>query len=762
MSADLTPVDLALHARLMIPPNLLAAASVRRVTDREARDLLGVQHRGDLAGILYPRLDPVSGREVGYRVRRDHPEMEACRPRAKYMAGIDRQHLYFPPGAAALLANVSVPVVFVEAEKSALALTAGAERTGRELLPIGLGGCWGWKGRIGKTMDADGARVDEYGPLPDLNLVTWRDRNIVIMFDANAATNASVTAARRALAKELTDRGARVRIGELPIEDGINGPDDYIGKYADAALFALLDAAKPARRSQDLPIADLLSEFHLTAEAVRDITPDVLDGRLRALGVALTGADRLRKALVAAELKKTAKLPAAIVTAAFDTRDDEPDKTASHTITLPDDEPAPETVNGAALLDETAALIRRHVVMTEAQADAGALWTGAAYAVDGLQRMPMLLLSSNAPECGKTTAATLFSGIVPRPVMVSNLTPAVLFRLLDRYQPTLIADEVDSWLNDEKSELRGVFNAAHWRTGAMIPRCVGDDHDVRLFNVFGAKVIAMIGRPPTTMLSRSITIALHRRLASEVVEPLREDPLRADLAPLRRRWRRWTLDHLEALRGHNPAMPADLPVNRASDNWRPLLSIADLAGGSWPARARAAALALSGVRASEDEPINVALLADVQAAFRERGEPEYLSSEEIIVTLKALSERPWADWNKGRGISAAQLAHRIRGFDTGPLGLRTRKTRLDATKTAQRWHRADFTDAWSRYVTADLEHPEQFNRTGPQPAISGPEQSAVVPVHKMPVQPMFTGLVPGVPASEPDPGEAEQEDRWTL
>src|SRR5436190_1354184 len=56
-------------------------------------------------------------------------------------------------------------------------------------------------------------------------------------------------------------------------------------------------AAKPGRRSQDPPIADLLNEFHLTAEAVHDITPDVLDGRLRALAGALAGADRLRRAL---------------------------------------------------------------------------------------------------------------------------------------------------------------------------------------------------------------------------------------------------------------------------------------------------------------------------------------------------------------------------------------------------------------------------------------------------------------------------------
>jgi hypothetical protein len=270
--------------------------------------------------------------------------------------------------------------------------------------------------------------------------------------------------------------------------------------------------------------------------------------------------------------------------------------------------------------------------------------------------------------------------------------------------------------------------------------------------VFGAKVIAMIGRPSATILSRSITITLHRKTAGERVEPLRDDRLRAELGPLRQQWRRWALDHLEALRVHDPAMPADLPVNRASDNWRPLLSIADLAGGSWPARARAVAIELSGVLVSEDEPVNVALLVDVQAAFRDRDQPEYLSSEEIIVALKALSERPWADWNQGRGITAAQLAHRLRGFSPGPWGLRTRKTRLDAFKTAQRWHRADFADAWSRYMTADPEPPEQTNESGPQLAVSSPEHPRTVPRQEMAIQPMLTGLVPGVPSSQRENG----------
>ena len=393
-------------------------------------------------------------------------------------------------------------------------------------------------------------------------------------------------AAQRALAAELTGRGASVRIAELPIEDGVNGPDDYLGRHGDAALFAVIDggrAVQPASAEDVLCIAGL--------NDINGVTLSELEGRLRRLKDGLQGADAIRRRTVREMLVaalKAAKIggAAALADAAVGSAADETGPGELTPDFLADDVPWPERVDGAALLEETSIRIRRHIVLTQTQADAVTLWIGASHAIDGLSRMPMLLLTSTAPECGKTTGETLLSGLVTRPVMVSNLTPAVLFRLIDQYKPTLIADEADSWLTDEKSELRGVFNCAHWRTGAVIPRCVGDDHEVRLFNVFGPKVVAMIGRPPATMLSRCITIILHRKTANERVEPLLEDRLRNDLAPLRQRWRRWTADVVEKLRTHEPDMPAALPVNRASDNWRPLLSIADLAGGEWPARAR--------------------------------------------------------------------------------------------------------------------------------------------------------------------------------
>ena len=243
---SLSAADLDRHATLGIDAELLARAGVRRGTDRENRELLGLpRHRGDLAGVVYPRIHPATGRPVGYRIRRDNPEIEAGKPRAKYLSSIDRAHLYFPPAAGAWLGDVTVPVALMESEKATLALAAAAQRAGRRVLPIGLGGAWGWKARIGKTTSATGARVDEHGPSPDLDLVTWRDRDVIIMLDGDARTNRRIGAARRALAEDLIGRGARVRIVDLPIADGINGPDDYIGAHGDATFWALVDGARP-------------------------------------------------------------------------------------------------------------------------------------------------------------------------------------------------------------------------------------------------------------------------------------------------------------------------------------------------------------------------------------------------------------------------------------------------------------------------------------------------------------------------------------
>jgi P4 family phage/plasmid primase-like protien len=240
----LTAADLRTHEALGITPEMLARMKVRRVDDREARDLLTLNGKpGDLSGVAYAYLrhDLV----VTYRVRRDHPDLERGEVKNKYLSAYgDRRYFYLVEDQH--LPDATIPALFAEAEKSVLAITCAAARVGRAVLAIGLGGCWGWKARIGKVEAPNGGTVDEHGPLPDFDRGAWTDRDVVIAFDANAATNPAVKAARRQLATELMARGAHVRILDLPTDPGINGPDDFIGRQGDAAFFALVDAAPAA------------------------------------------------------------------------------------------------------------------------------------------------------------------------------------------------------------------------------------------------------------------------------------------------------------------------------------------------------------------------------------------------------------------------------------------------------------------------------------------------------------------------------------
>ncbi len=237
MTAPLTPADLAAHRRLGISADVLARAGVGRVDDAQARDM-GIRYRGALAGIWYPRIDPWTGHVVGGRVRRDVPEYENGKPLNKYVSTYgDRPHLYLSCTDADALADLSRTVVIPEAEKSCQTLASLAP----DVVPVGVGGCWGWRGTVGKVETPEGARADEKGPSPDLDRIGWQGRDVVIWFDANVTTNPKVQAAERALAHELSRRGARVRLARMPETPHVNGLDDYAAAHGADAAQAIAD-----------------------------------------------------------------------------------------------------------------------------------------------------------------------------------------------------------------------------------------------------------------------------------------------------------------------------------------------------------------------------------------------------------------------------------------------------------------------------------------------------------------------------------------
>lgn len=365
-------------------------------------------------------------------------------------------------------------------------------------------------------------------------------------------------------------------------------------------------------------------------------------------------------------------------------------------IAFADPRPWPGRVSGAHLLNDLADVFGRYLALPPHADAALALWTLHAHAHDAAQVSPILAVTSPTKRCGKTTLLHILAALVSRPLHASNVTTAVLFRSIEKYRPTLLIDEADTFLM-KNDELRGILNSGHMRGGVVL-RTVGDDHEPRAFSTWCPKAVAMIGHLPGTLADRSIGVAMRRRTRGEQVERLRLDRLDA-LEPLRRRAWTWAQANMEALRAADPDVPETLH-DRGQDNWRPLLAIADWAGGEWPERARAAALALSGIPVDDDEPAGVLALHDAAALFKEL-RAERLASETIVDALVAMEERPWPEWSYSKPLSKRGLARLLRPFGIRPGKLREGKV------TFRGYLADDFADALSRYPLPEVEHPEQ-------------------------------------------------------
>jgi hypothetical protein len=139
------------------------------------------------------------------------------------------------------------------------------------------------------------------------------------------------------------------------------------------------------------------------------------------------------------------------------------------------------------------------------------------------------------------------------------------------------------------------------------------------------------------------------------------------------------------------------------DNWRPLVSIADLAGGVWPESARMAALLLSGQDSVDEESLSTLLLGDIRELFETAGTCR-LASTQIATGLARREERPWPEFRKGSPITVRQVARLLTRFDVKPT-----VKRIDG-KPQRGYELADFQDPFSRYLPGcDPLHPLQPN-----------------------------------------------------
>jgi Protein of unknown function (DUF3631)/Bifunctional DNA primase/polymerase, N-terminal len=353
-------------------------------------------------------------------------------------------------------------------------------------------------------------------------------------------------------------------------------------------------------------------------------------------------------------------------------------------------EPWPKPVDGDALILALVRRIRSHVVMSPEAALTVALWIMFAWVHDEAAiHSPILMVTSPEAECGKTTLLGLVGFLVPRSLSSVGISPAALFRAIEKWQPTLIIDEADAAFV-QNEDLRAVINSG-WTRGQGVVRCDGDDNEPRLFSTFCPKAIGLKGKKlPDTTASRAIVIELKRKLAHENVADFRhvDDP---GLEELRQRLLRWAIDNSKVLREASPTLPHGF-AHRVAANWHLSLAIAEAAGGEWPEKAREAAAAIAKLKATLDASIGIQLLSDIRAAFGSG--IDRLFSSTLIDKLTADPEGPWAEYNRGKPFTQKQLASRLRDY-----GILSETVWIDG-KSAKGYKRAAFEDAWTRYLQA--------------------------------------------------------------
>lgn len=375
--------------------------------------------------------------------------------------------------------------------------------------------------------------------IAELNAIVHVEREEVIAPDSDVWTRPDLLQAVYAFGRELEARGADVSVVILPSPDGQKvGLDDSLVAHGADAFRAL----------SRIPLR------HAAFTKQRDWYPEWKKSRTPQAAAEASGQGTV--------------------------------------LTLSDPEPWPDPVDGVALLNAIANTFTRFLILPAGGADAGALWTVHTYLIDVLHCSPILAVTSPQKRCGKSTLLDVLKALVRRALGASNITAAALFRIVEMMAPTLLIDEADTFLA-EREELRGIINAGHTRSSAVVVRTVGDDHEPRVFGTFCPKAIAAIGELPGTIDDRAISIRMQRRAPGEHVERLRRDRIEAELEPLRRKAARWAQDNAAGVRDADPDVPTTLH-DRAADNWRVLLAIGDAARGRWPTTARKAAALRSG------------------------------------------------------------------------------------------------------------------------------------------------------------------------
>ena len=362
---------------------------------------------------------------------------------------------------------------------------------------------------------------------------------------------------------------------------------------------------------------------------------------------------------------------------------------------MPDDLQPKHLPDGGCNQDiaETLALIsavfKSHVkFQSETDADALALWIAMTYLMDHLEIAPMLYVTSPEPMCGKSAVIKLLKVFSHRAEMVSKITPAAIYRLIERDQPTLLFDEADRFLRGN-NELNGIINAGHARFEATViinKKLPDGNYEPIEFPVWCAKAIAGIGKQDDTLTSRSIVISLRRKLISESVKPIRFN-LYQEYQFVRESLAAWA-SNFEPISEEEMEPFLRANTDRGTDNWLALGIITKRINPDWVKRVQAALDATEERQSDGLQSAGVQLLSDVYTVISDCSRPEWPSTD-LYNAVVFNEETDWSEFNHGRPITKKKFTQMLGNFGIKP----------SKRSNANVFYLTDLEDAFQRYLT---------------------------------------------------------------
>lgn len=360
---------------------------------------------------------------------------------------------------------------------------------------------------------------------------------------------------------------------------------------------------------------------------------------------------------------------------------------------------------GAEILDSVSSYLRRYLVCDEHQLTILTLWSASTHCPGVFSTAAYLDIRSPEPYSGKSVCFNLLNAVcrtswyftgAPGATMVERFLPG---RSLDdpgmeldsRPLFTVLLDDCHhSFSRSERQPIVALLNSGS-DIGGYFPSGEED------YNFFGPKAFAGNSPLPCSLAARSIPIILRRSKPSEKFTRLEYSAIQDAASPLADRLKQWTANIRPALAKAARSDPANLPPTLSPGQRKcaePLIHIADFAGGSWPAKARAAVAAIFDI---EDASLPLQMLSDVRSLFRLKDNPAYIATADLLIELRAMETRSWSDWGSKSGrrlgtllrifeISSRYINHSGGGF--------------------RGYHLADFQDSWERYLPPLASVPE--------------------------------------------------------